>query len=106
MRDEDACGIRALDAVAQQAKDLGGALRVEIAGRLVGENESWSMNERAGDGNALHLAPREFARSRLTPTGKPHVTQRGFDARLPLGGRARQQNEGEADVVRHVEVVQ
>jgi hypothetical protein len=37
----------------EHRKHLCGIVRVEVAGRLVGENERRRMNERPGDGRAL-----------------------------------------------------
>src|SRR5919198_629372 len=42
------------------ADDAGGA-RVEVAGRLVGEEQARAVDERAGDRDALLLAAREVA---------------------------------------------
>ena len=73
--DEDAVGVgrrlrvvgdehdrlAALDARApQRVEDLGAGRVVEVAGRLVGEQERRSGDERPGDGDALLLAGREL----------------------------------------------
>jgi hypothetical protein len=39
--------------------DIGGGF-VEVAGRLVGEDQRWLVGERAGDGDALLLAARQL----------------------------------------------
>ena len=41
---------------AQQAQDDFFVLRVEVAGRLVGQDDFWIVNEGAGDADALLLA--------------------------------------------------
>jgi hypothetical protein len=47
----------ALGELFQQAKDLSSAMRVEIAGGLVGDQYRWIIGESAGNGNALLLSP-------------------------------------------------
>ncbi len=46
--------------VAQQREDLGARLRVEVAGRLVGEDDGRPRDQRAGDRDALLLATGEL----------------------------------------------
>ena len=69
----------AVDGVAHEAEDLGAGAAVEVAGRLVGEDQLGLVGERAGDGDALLLAAGQFARSVLEPVGQPdgvdHVAQ-------------------------------
>src|SRR5437764_776413 len=60
MRDEDACRATLLHARAQQQCDLLRSVRIEIAGRLIGEHEARSMHERTRDGDALQLAARQL----------------------------------------------
>ena len=52
---------RAID-LEQQLDDLAAGLAVEVAGRLVGEEERRIVGERARDGDALLLAARELRR--------------------------------------------
>ena len=51
--------------------DLLGGLRVEVAGRLVGEHELGLVDQRAGDRDALLLAARELARLVVLAAGQP-----------------------------------
>jgi hypothetical protein len=43
--------------LAEQAEDLLAGLRVEVAGRFVGDQKRASIDERPGDRDALLLAP-------------------------------------------------
>ena len=52
--------------------DVGGAL-VEIAGRLVGEDQGRPVGERPRDGDPLLLAPRKLARPVGEPLGKAEI---------------------------------
>ena len=49
---------------------------IEIAGRLVGEQKAWCVDERAGDGNALLLAARKLARRVALPIAEADELQR------------------------------
>ena len=46
----------------KQADDLGAGVGVEVAGRLVGEQDARAIDQGAGDGGALHLAAGQLAR--------------------------------------------
>ncbi len=52
-----------VDRAAQQPQDLGRGLGVEVAGRLVGEDDRRARGERARHGDALLLAAGELARA-------------------------------------------
>src|ERR687898_3495831 len=52
---------------AQDAEDLGGARRVEIAGRLVAKDQNWVVDQRAGDRHALLLTAGELHRAMASP---------------------------------------
>ena len=74
----------ALPSLADQAEefgedDVGGGL-VEIAGGLVGEDQSGPVGERAGDGDALLLAARKLARPVGQPLGEAERAEQGFGA--------------------------
>ena len=48
-------------------EDLGSGLRVDVAGRLVGEHDLGPAGERARDGDALLLTARQLRRPMLEP---------------------------------------
>ena len=53
--------------LAEQVHDLERELGIEVAGRLVGQDDRRIVDERAGDGDALLLAARELHRVRVHP---------------------------------------
>jgi hypothetical protein len=61
MRDQDAGGLCALYAVAQQPEYVRRTVGIEIPRRFVGEDETRTMNQCSRDGDTLHLAARELA---------------------------------------------
>ena len=56
MGDHDDALAEFVDGAAQQVHDLGGRVRVEVAGGLVGDDDGGATHEGAGDGDALLLA--------------------------------------------------
>ncbi len=58
-----------------------GCLRIEIAGRLVGEKDARRIGDGTGDGDALLLATREFGRPVGLALAKAEIGQK-------LGGPA------------------
>ena len=78
---------------AQELEDAGARLRVEVAGRLVGEHDRRPRDERAGDRDALLLAARELGRTVVAPVGQPDPLQQVLEerrVRLLAGDRQRQ----------------
>ena len=73
--------------VVEQRHDRGAGLRVEIARRLVGENQRRIHHQRPGDGDSLHLAAGQLRRSVLGSISEVHQGQQlqraGFDLRHP-----------------------
>ena len=67
MRDHDHRLVVALDRLVQQLKDLVARLRVEVPGRLVGEDDGRLRDERARDGDPLLLAAGELGRPVRAP---------------------------------------
>ena len=53
--------------IADQAQDLGAGVSVEVAGRLVGEQDRRIDRQRAGDGDALALAAGELVGQVVEP---------------------------------------
>ena len=58
MRDDDKCGAGRIAAVESQVHDRGAGHGVEVAGRLIREQQGGARPERAGDGDPLLLAAR------------------------------------------------
>ena len=56
--------------VAQEAQHLGARAGVEVAGRLVAEDDLGPGGQRAGDGDALLLAAGELGGPVLEPVGE------------------------------------
>ena len=69
--------------VEQQLDDLMPGRAVEVAGRLVGEQDRRIVGERAGDRDALLLAARELRRVVMAAIGEADLVQQ----RLGAGGR-------------------
>ena len=65
----------------EQVHDLARHQRIEVAGRLVGEQEARLAGERARDRDALLLAARELRRQVLHARGEADELQRLLDAR-------------------------
>ena len=64
--------------------DLHARLGVERARRLVREQDLGVVDERARNGDALHLPARELVRLFIELLPQPHALERLFRARLPL----------------------
>src|SRR5207247_9330929 len=61
----DSCGVLLARETPEQFKNDVAGDRVQIAGRLVSEDDTRSMDERPRNGDTLHLARRELARLTL-----------------------------------------
>ena len=66
----------------EQREDLGRSLRVEVAGRLVGQDQPGLVDERPGDRDPLLLAARQLGRSVAVPVGEPDEVERLARRRL------------------------
>ena len=73
--------------VAQQREQLGGLVGVEVAGRLIGQQERGAADQRAGERGALALGVGELVRAGVGLVGKPDAVEQGVDgARARTGG--------------------
>ena len=68
--------LKSLLSVSSSVEDLLGALRVEVAGRLVGDEERRVGDDGARDRDALLLSARELARIVLRAVGEAHDLER------------------------------
>ena len=66
----------------EHVEDLDAGARVEVAGRLVGEEEGGVVDEGAGDGDALLLAAGELGRLVFEPIGQADVSLNNGGLRL------------------------
>ncbi len=67
MRRDEGGEPRRADDGDQRLEDVRRGVRIEIAGRLVGEEEARRVGNRAGDGDPLLLAARQFGRPMREP---------------------------------------
>src|SRR3954454_6375890 len=95
VRDHDDGLAELVDGAAQEVEHLTGGLRVEVAGRLVGEDDGGLARERAGHRDALLLAARELGR----PVGEAVAQADGVDELVeplrvrPLAGDRQRQHD-------------
>ena len=73
--------------------------RVELAGRLVGEEHGGPVGERASDGDALHLTAGELRGAVPGAVGQPHVGEQLARPRPPLAARTPASAIGQLDVL-------
>ena len=73
--------------------------RVEVAGRLVGEDQHRARDQRPGDGDALLLAAGELGRLVVEPVAEPEALERSPRALRPLVPRDALVDERRGDVL-------
>ena len=71
----------------QELEDLPADQRVEVAGRLVGDDDARVVDERARDRGALLLAARELLRVLLGLVGQPDEREDAIDRGLDAPAR-------------------
>src|SRR5215208_6991544 len=71
VRGDEGAGARLAAEGEEERADLRAGARVEVAGRLVREDEARARDEGAGDGHALLLAPRKFPGRVREALGQP-----------------------------------
>ena len=91
-------------ALAQDRHDLAGGGGVEVAGRLVGEQDARAVDQRAGDRDALLLAAGEVAGDARGGVGEAEALEQLRRAAAGLAGRDAGQQRGQLDVVGDREV--
>ena len=83
----------------EEPEHLGCGLAVEVARRLVRENERGLVGECPGDGHALALTPRECRREVVGPIGEAHPVEQ-LPGSLPRESRsASSKEDGEFDIL-------
>src|SRR5665213_692588 len=68
----------------EQPHDLNAGARIEVASRLIREQQVRAVHERAGDGDALLLATGELARSVVEPRPQAHLLERLAGATMAI----------------------
>src|SRR5207244_4703994 len=71
--------------------------RVELAGRLVGEQQARAVRERRADGDPLLLAARELARPGASLLREPDALEQVVRPAQPLASRCSREPELQAD---------
>ena len=91
MRDQDdgdSCRVELLE----HAQDFDARVRIEIAGRLIGENERRAIDQGPGDRDTLLLSARHLRRLVIGSTSQPNAVQAGYRPAARL--RAAEQRRG------------
>jgi hypothetical protein len=85
--------------------DLVAHLGVQVAGRLVGQEQLRTPHDRARDGHPLLLPPRELGREVVHARGEAHALEGGEGQAPALGAGEAAVDEGQLHVVEHAQVV-
>ncbi len=96
--EHDRDALRAVELL-EHLQDLDGGAAVEVAGRLVGEDQRRPVHQRARDGDALLLAARQLVRQVMLPVGEPDRLQRGAGAATLLRQRQVAVEQRQLDVL-------
>ena len=75
MRDDDEDRLLLAVQVEQQLADGLGGVAVEVAGRLVGQQQDRLVDQRPGDGHALPLAAGQLGRAVVEPAGQADAVE-------------------------------
>src|SRR5688500_49887 len=85
--------------LAENVHDVGAGRAVEVARRLVGEQDAGPVHQRARDGDALALAARELVGTVAHPVPEAHALERVHGALAALPRREAGVDERQLDVV-------
>jgi hypothetical protein len=88
---------------ADQFEDQLSVFRIEIAGRLVGQDQWRAVDDGAGNRHALHLAAGELVRKVRRSPFQSHFRQHLGHARLDLGARNGSQRQRKGHVLEHIQ---
>ena len=83
----------------KELDDRGPGDRIEVAGRLVRQEQGRIPDDGAGDGDALTLSAGELVRAMTQTALEPHAAQGRLGAPAPLGTRHSQIEQAVGDVV-------
>jgi len=75
MRDRNQNGLPSCMQIDQQIGDSIGGRTIEVAGRLVTQQQRRIENQRAGDCGALLFTSRQFRRPMIESIAKPHLRE-------------------------------
>ncbi len=95
-------GLARVVELVKQPHDLVARRRVEVARRLVGEQNARSIHQRARDGDALALATRQLVGPVVHAVGQLHLLERAGGALAPLLGRHPGIDQRQLDVVQRI----
>ncbi len=98
VRDEDRRDVRAFVQIAQPRAQVAPDVQIERGERLVEQQDRWFRGQRPGQGDALALTAREFARQARFVAVQPHEREQFLDARGRAAARPVAHVEGKADV--------
>ena len=84
MRDQDEGHPARLMQVEKEVDDLVAVHAVEIAGRLISEDQVWPVDDAPRDGDALAFAAGQLVRQMRRACGEADGLKRGFGAALAL----------------------
>ncbi len=98
----DGAALLSVEAV-EQLHDLDAHLGIQVAGRLVGEEDLRVARDGAGDGHALALAAGELRREVARAVREAHLLQHGLGPLPALRGGDLAVEQGQLHVVQHVQ---
>ncbi len=73
-------------------------MTVQIAGRLIANQDGGIGDQSARDGDSLLLSTRQFAWGMLAAVGEPHQFKGGLDFAFALAGGQRRQQQRQFDI--------
>ena len=98
VRDDQDGGAQALVEIADEVEDFGAGVGVEVAGRLIGQQDGRMKGQRARDGDALPLAAGKFVGQVIEAVAELHEVQQLARAAVDLRRGQSFQVQGQGDV--------
>ena len=83
----------------EQFQDAGGVVRIEVAGRFIGQEEGRPVDQGPGDGGALHFAPAHLMGEGAGPGGEADQVEHFRSAGAGLAGAFAAEEKGQFDVL-------